>query len=169
MTSAPPDTRVDPPDVGDEVAQVNGFLDYLRGTVVRKAHGLSEVDARRAVLPSPLMTVAGLLGHLRWVEAHWFGVVLDGQHDRAPWDPADPDAEFRVPDGVPLARLVEEYEAECAHSRGVAAGMAFDDTGTFEGRTVSLRWVLLHMVEETGRHAGHLDAIRELLDGATGE
>ncbi|WP_156757400.1 DinB family protein [Actinokineospora pegani] len=167
--SAGPDTRVEPPWTGDEVGTVAGFLDFLRATVVRKASGLSEEQARRAVLPSPPMTVAGLLSHLRWVEAYWFAHVLGGEPDTAPRSATDPDAEFRVAAGTTLADLVGGYEAACARSREVVAAMAPGDTVEFRGERLSVRWVLVHMVEETGRHAGHLDVIRELLDGATGE
>lgn len=165
-----PDTRPQPPFVGGETEQTAGFLDFLRETVVLKSSGLSEEDAHRPVLPSRLMTVAGVLSHLRWVEAYWFGVVLSGEPDRAPYSREAPDGEFEVAADLPLARLIADYQAQCQVSRRVAAGMEIDSTVPFRGDgRVNLRWVLLHMVEETGRHAGHLDIIRELLDGVTGE
>ena len=167
MTQA--DTRVDPPQVAGTVEQMNGFLDFLRGSIEMKAAGLSEEDARRSVLPSPLMTVSGLLAHLRWVEAYWFGTVLDGQPDRAPYTEEDPDAEFRGAVEIPVAQLLADYSAQCADSRAIAARLDLDTVVPFRGGEVNARWVVLHMIEETGRHAGHLDVIRELLDGTTGE
>ncbi|GGS38380.1 DinB family protein [Actinokineospora fastidiosa] len=164
------DTRIDPAYVGDELAQAEGFLDYLRATIVMKARGLSEDDAHRAVLPSKLMTVAGLLSHLRWVEAYWFRTVLCGEPDAAPYTKERPDAEFEDAAHIPTAQLIAEYEAECANSRAVTARMGLTDTVPFRNQgEVNVRWVVLHMIEETGRHAGHLDIIRELLDGVTGE
>lgn len=164
-----PETRTDPPMTGDERAQIMGFLHFFRETIRWKATGLSEQDAHRPVLPSPLMTAAGLVSHLRWVEAYWFRVVLDGRPDEAPYTDEDPDAEFKV-DDRPLAELLDEYDAECSRSDAIAAARQLDDDVPFrKTRRVNLRWVLLHMVEETGRHAGHLDVIRELLDGLTGE
>jgi len=163
------DPRIDPPLVAGDTDQINGFLDYLRGSVVLKAEGLSEEDARRSVLPSPLMTVSGLLAHLRWVEAYWFGTILDGRPDLAPYTDEDPDAEFRGAVEIPLRQLVDDYTAQCADSRAVAARVGLDTVVPFRGEEVNARWVLLHMIEETGRHAGHLDVIRELLDGTTGE
>ncbi|MGW5050100.1 DinB family protein [Actinokineospora sp. NPDC004072] len=164
------DTRIDPVHVGGELVQAEGFLDYLRETIVMKSRGLSEDDAHRAVLPSKLMTVAGLLAHLRWVEAYWFRTVLSGEPNRAPYSKERPDGEFEDAATVPTAQLIAEYEAECANSRAVTARMALTDTVPFRGSgEINVRWVVLHMIEETGRHAGHLDIIRELLDGVTGE
>jgi uncharacterized damage-inducible protein DinB len=169
MTS--PDTRPDPPKDGELREQLDGFLDFLRATVVLKATGLTDEQAREQLVPSPLTTVAGLLGHLTWVEQYWFGVVLDGRPDT--WEErfaADPDAEFTAALTVPLSQLIAGYEAECARSREVAAKLDLAATGTTaKGQPVNLRWVLIHMIEETGRHAGHLDLLRELLDGSTGE
>jgi hypothetical protein len=74
-------------------------------------------------------------------------------------------------DGVPLAQLVEEYERQCQRSNEIIAAHGLDETGRGTGwpsAGATLRWMLIHMVEETGRHAGHLDIIRELLDGQTG-
>lgn len=164
------DTRIDPPYTGGELAQAEGFLDYLRATIVIKARGLSEDDAHKAVLPSKLMTVAGLLSHLRWVEAYWFQTVLSGEPDKAPYSKERPDGEFEIAEHLPTAQLIDEYEAECANSRAVTARMGLEETKPFRnGGEINLRWVVLHMIEETGRHAGHLDIIRELLDGVTGE
>jgi uncharacterized damage-inducible protein DinB len=162
-------TRTDPPMTGDERAQLMGFLHFFRETIRWKTAGLSEEDAQRAVLPSPLMTAAGLISHLRWVEAYWFRTVLDGQPDEAPYTDEDPDAEFKV-DDRPLAELLDEYDTECSRSDAIATARQLDDEVPFrKDRRINLRWVLLHMIEETGRHAGHLDVIRELLDGMTGE
>jgi hypothetical protein len=165
------DTRPEPPMLGGEREQLAGFLDFLRGAVVMKAAGLSDEQARRSLVPSELTTVAGLVSHLTLVEQYWFGIVMDGQPD--PWEErlrADQDAEFRAALDIPIGRLVADYEAECQRSRDLAARLDLDATGTTaKGAPVNLRWVLIHMIEETGRHAGHLDLLRELLDGSTGE
>ncbi len=157
--------------VAGEREQLTGFLDFLRATVVVKARGLTDEQARRPLVPSELTTVAGLLSHLRYVEQYWFGVVFDGRPDVwAERLAADRDAEFRAGLVTPLAELVADYVAECALSREVTAKLALDATATTSrGQPVNLRWVLIHMIEETGRHAGHLDLLRELLDGSTGE
>lgn len=165
------DTRPEAPMVGGEREQLGGILDFLRATVVMKATGLTDEQARESlVASSPLTTVAGLLSHLTYVEHAWFCQVLDGQED--PWRErlaADPDAEFRAGHEVPLSRLVVDYEAQCAASREIAARLDLDAEGVHRSGPVNLRWVLIHLVEETGRHAGHLDLLRESLDGSTGE
>lgn len=157
--------------LGDEREQLAGFLDFLRGTVVMKATGLTDEQAHRSLLPSELTTVAGLLSHLAYVEQYWFGIVFDHRPD--PWKERfeeDPDAEFRTGLMTPLAQLIADYEATCQASREIVAKLDLDVTSTTaRGEPVNLRWVLIHMIEETGRHAGHLDLLRELLDGSTGE
>lgn len=156
---------------GAERAQLNGFLDFLRATVVLKATGLTDEQARRPLLASsPLTTVAGLVSHLTYVENAWFSVILDEQPSA--WTErlaADPDAEFRAGHETPLPELIAAYEAECARSREIAARLDLTSEGIRRGEPVNLRWVLIHMVEETGRHAGHLDLLREQADGSTGE
>ncbi|GAA1335798.1 DinB family protein [Saccharothrix algeriensis] len=165
-----PEDRVDVPWTGDERTLLGAFLDYLRGTVELKLAGLSEEDGRRAVLPSPLTTAAGVVKHLRWVEHYWFRVVLGGHPDTAPYSAEDPDADWRVEPGETISGLLADYAGQCAVSREVVAGLDLDHEVVFRGdKRLSVRWVLIHLVEETGRHAGHLDAVRELLDGATGE
>lgn len=155
----------------DERTQLTGFLDFLRASVVWKCGGLTDEQARRRHLPSELTTIAGLLGHLTLVENYWFRVVLDGQTDE--WEEAlelDRDAEFRVALTTPIEQLVAGYEAEVARCREVVAAREFTDTVLFKGdRQLNVRWVVTHMIEETSRHLGHLDLLRELTDGLTGE
>jgi uncharacterized damage-inducible protein DinB len=163
-------TRVDAPFTGDERAQLAGHLDWVRDTVRMKVDGLSQEDARRSLLPSELTTVAGLLSHLRWVEAYWFGTILNGQPDLAPYSPQDPDGEFKVALTTDLDVLIRDYEQECQRSRAVTAALELDHEVPFRDKgPMNVRWVLIHVTQETARHAGHLDILRELLDGGTGE
>lgn len=165
--------RVRPPLVADETTQLIGWLDMQRAIVQWKCEGLSEEDAHRQVLPaSPLMTVAGLLSHLRWTEHCWFEVLFLGRDSASnpQFDEAVEDADMRA-DGIPLARLLDEYDSQCRISNEIVATHSLDDVGKhpdFRSGAASLRWMVIHMVEETARHAGHLDTIRELLDGAKG-
>ncbi|MFV2119879.1 DinB family protein [Streptomyces sp. Act-28] len=165
-------TRTDMPATRDERAHLTTFLDYVRATAVAKCDGLSEQDARTAPLPhSPLMTVAGLVSHLRWVEHYWLDSVFLGGEDRTPWTREDPDREMRVALDVPLSRLVAEYVEQSDRLRGQVAGHDLDTEAkrpVRDGVHVTLRWILMHLIEETARHNGHLDAIRELTDGRTG-
>ena len=166
----PPRQR--PPFVADERTQLVGWLDLQRAIVAMKCEGLADADAHRAVLPaSPLMTVAGVVSHLRWTEHLWFEVVFLGRPAVGPQFDADrQDADMMVT-GTPLAQLLAEYARQCAISNEIIAGHALDEAGQhpdFAAAAATLRWMLIHMVEETARHAGHLDAIRELLDGQKG-
>jgi uncharacterized damage-inducible protein DinB len=160
--------RQRPPLVADERTQLVGWLDLQRAIVHLKCEGLSDADAHRSVLPaSPLMTAAGVVSHLRWVENLWFEVVFLGRPAVGPHFEGPEDADMMVP-GVPLAQLLQAYERQCAVASEIIAAHPLDDVGKhpdFDEGAATLRWMLIHMVEETARHAGHLDAIRELLDG----
>jgi hypothetical protein len=164
-----------PPLTADERTQLTGWLDVQRSFVRMKCEGLGEEDAHRKVLStSPLMTPAGLVAHLRWVEYSWFQLNLIGVPDtgQTPWtEGGHPDAEMFV-DDVPLARLLDEYDAECARSNETIATLSLDavEQGPYaaKGEAASLRYILCHMIEETARHVGHLDIIREIIDGVTG-
>ncbi|MFC0624783.1 DinB family protein [Kribbella deserti] len=166
----PSSTRA--PRTGDERSQIVGMLDHQRRLVRMKCQGLSEADAHRPVLPaSPLMTMAGVVAHLRWVEYAWFHLNLLGipETDQTPWkEGGHVDAEMFV-DDVPLDQLLDEYDEEWARSNAIAASHSLDDLekNPGKGEAASVRYILLHLIEETARHLGHLDAIRELLDGIT--
>jgi uncharacterized damage-inducible protein DinB len=158
-----------PPFVGDERTQLVGWLDLQRAVVHMKCEGLSDADAYRPVLPgSLLMTMAGTVSHLRWVEHCWFEVVFLGRPAAPPQFGDDLEDGGVIVSGQPLDRLLVDYERQCAQSNEIAAAHSLDDVGKhsgFRAAAATLRWILIHMVEETARHAGHMDAIRELLDG----
>lgn len=161
-----------PPFVADERTQLVGWLDLQRALVHWKCEGLSEADAHRSVLPaSPLMTAASVVSHLRWVEHCWFEVLFLGRPAEGPqFDDGLEDADMMV-EGIPLARLLADYERQCEVSAEIIAAHPLDSVGRhpdFGAAAATLRWMLIHMVEETARHVGHLDAIREFLDGRTG-
>jgi uncharacterized damage-inducible protein DinB len=164
--------RTDIPPSWDERTQLATYLDHVRGTVRRKCEGVSEENARSAPLPtSPLMTMSGLVNHLRWVEYSWFQVRLLGEEDQGPWTDEDPDREFRIAVEVPIAQLLDEYDAQAERYRTLVASLDLDTPSQWRlptGQRVTLRWILLHLIEETARHNGHLDILRELADGSTG-
>ncbi|MGX1886443.1 DinB family protein [Streptomyces sp. NPDC055287] len=165
-------TRTDTPPTADERASLATFLDYVRDTARAKCDDVSPEDARKAPLPgSPLMTLCGLISHLHWVEYYWFQVVFLGEEDEGPWTEEDPDREMRVALDIPLADLLSAYEAQCARYRELVAANDLDTEAkrARKGvRPVNLRWIMLHLIEETARHNGHLDILRELADGRTG-
>ena len=154
--------------VSGERASLEAFLDDYRDILVRKVSGLSDADARRQLVPSPT-TVGGLVKHLRWAEYGWFEQFLQGRlddnrrtHQRS-W-------EFELAPDEFLPTLIAEYQAQCEESRRIAARYSLDHElrhGRLE-TTVSLRWIYLHMIQETARHTGQIDILREQLDGRTG-
>ncbi|NED93824.1 DinB family protein [Phytoactinopolyspora alkaliphila] len=162
------------PDVGydlDDKSELEAFLDFHRATVHHKVAGLSEDQARRRFVPS-LTTAAGIVKHLTCVEHYWFRTVLAGTASLPqPWTREDEDADFVLAPEETVAALLAGYAEECERSRAVVARMELADravTARRDGRP-TLRWVLTHMIEESCRHNGHLDIIRELIDGSTGE
>jgi uncharacterized damage-inducible protein DinB len=168
--------RTDPPSTGPELVQLTAFLDFLRETVLLKTEGLTAEQLGRRLPPSSL-TLGGLLNHLALVEDWWFRVRFAGLEHVAPWGDvdwsADPDWEFRTAAELTPEQLRERYRETCARSREVvAAAESLDQlsvrTGR-EGRHWDLRWVLIHLIEETARHAGHTDLLREAIDGSVGE
>ncbi|MFC3995103.1 DinB family protein [Nocardiopsis sediminis] len=169
-TPSPVEARVLGAATGAERETLEAFLDYLRDAVVRKISGVSEEDARRRLVPSHT-TLAGMLPHLILVEKNWFHRTLTGRtRAEIGIELSDPDDSWAVPEGATVASLIAEYERVCARSREIAAGYKLDDHAPHEEvGDVSLRWILVHMIEETGRHAGHLDILREQLDGAKGQ
>jgi uncharacterized damage-inducible protein DinB len=157
----------------DERTVLTAMLDYARDTVHAKCAGLTDADARRVFLPgSPLTTISGLVSHVRWVEYSWLEVILLGGEDRGPWTDEDPDRDMRIALQIPLSQLLDEYQASCARYRELVAGLDLDTVAQGEigwrDETVTLRWILFHLIEETARHNGHLDILRELTDGVTG-
>ena len=167
------DPRIDPPGEGDERATLAAFLRWQRGTLELKCSGLDAADlARRAVEPSS-MSLLGLVRHLADVERAWFKRTL-ASLDAPPRfrSAADPDGGFDS--AVPDPKVVEEawaaWREEVAFAdEFVANAPDLNVTGiTRYQNTVSLRWVLVHMVEEYARHNGHADLLREHIDGAVG-
>ena len=173
MTNDGPADAAERAASADERTVLEAFVDYHRDAVVRKLRGVSEEDARRRLVGSAT-TLGGIVKHLRWVELNWFQRVLAGRPDAdlptPPWTDEDPDADFRLEPGETVEQVIAEYQQECARSRRTAAAYGLDDTGqTRRLGKVSLRWIYVHMIEETARHAGHADILREFIDGSTGE
>lgn len=166
--SPAPITRVRPPEDAGERETLTALLDYLRATVVTKVAGLSDADASSPPVPASALTPAGLVQHLTGVERYWFSIDFAGLDVPAPWTDDEPGG-FRTAPGESLDRLVAEYRAECARSDAAVADAALDDRARADGCTFTLRYALVHMIEETARHCGHLDLLRESIDGVTGD
>lgn len=170
------DPREDPPTRGDEVATLSGFLRWQRETLELKCSGLEAADlAHRSVEPSAL-SLLGLVRHLSDVQRGWFRRVMAG--DAAPphfSSKADPDGDFdgAAADSALVAEAWDIWRAEVAFAeRFVAEAPDLDVTGKLpdpDRGPMSLRWVLVHMIEEYARHLGHADLLRERIDGVVGQ
>ncbi len=165
---AAPQRRVDVPHNAPEKVQLCAFLDWYRDTLLRKVSGLSREQLTRRLVPSPT-TLLGLVKHLAYVERTWFGRVFAGQDLPDPWTKEDPDVDFRIEPGETAEGVIAFYREECDRSRRIVQGASLDDVARLPGRDQTLRWILIHMIEETARHAGHVDILRELTDGAVGQ
>jgi len=172
--------RTDPPTTGDEAAILLGFVDFHRRTLLTKADGLDAAQLATRLEPST-MTLGGLLHHLAYVEDIWCSVVLHGNPPAEPWASvdwaADQDWEWTVaatlaPDELRRRYLAavdrsDELVGQVLRTRGLDAVAVRRDRQT--DAEISLRWILVHLVEEYARHNGHAALTRESIDGLTGE
>jgi hypothetical protein len=172
VTRLAPSAAVSSPR-SDESPQLLGFLQYQRTSVLSIVSGLSETAWHTSIVPSG-WTPAGLVEHLASAERHWFQGVVTGVVEELPWDegrpPYDPEAAFVC--DRPSADIVAHYLDQCRRSDDVLALTRLSDAP--RGRhpdpdiadlVTSVRWIVLHMIEETAAHSGHLEIARELLDG----
>ncbi|GAA1004647.1 hypothetical protein Aple_100950 [Acrocarpospora pleiomorpha] len=165
--------RIDPPLVADEREMLLAWLDYHRETLAVKCDGLTEEQLRdRAAEPSTL-SLLGLVRHMADVERSWFRRVLEDE-DAPPlhFTETDPDGDFDNVDDASARDAFAAWRAEIEVARANVA--RWPDLGAVgkrqrHGEYYSLRWILVHMIEEYARHNGHADIIRQRVDGATGE
>lgn len=172
---------IDPPPLvlpsfeADERETLLGFLDLYRTTLVRKAAGLTQQELARPLPPSTL-TLGGLLKHMAVVEDDWFTSDMAGGDLPEPWASvdwdADPDWEHSSAQHDTPEELLALFEAAAARSRAIVE--ACDSLDQYavktdpEGKRITLRWILVHMIEEYARHCGHADFLREAIDGQRG-
>jgi len=164
--------RIEPPYEADERATLTSFLDYHRATLEWKCSGLDHAQLRERKVPPSSLSLLGLVRHMAEVERSWFGRALGGK-DLPPmyWSDTDPDGDFDNVDTADVDDAFATWRAEIERARGILAELPSLDATGFRrtGERVSLRWVLVHMIEEYARHNGHADLLRERIDGATGE
>jgi hypothetical protein len=154
--------RIRVPFTGTEKESLQASLDRQRDVVPWKLEGLDDEQLRRPMTPSGT-NLLGLVKHLGYVEFGWFCQTFGRDYEPGPED------DLRVSPDESTADIVALYRRACAAADAAIAELPLDARAmAWFGEEVSMRWVLLHMIEETSRHAGHLDILRELLDGATG-
>jgi uncharacterized damage-inducible protein DinB len=166
--------RVETQPHADERTTLTEMLDYYRATILLKAEGLDEHQARARLGPSD-MTMLGIVRHLVEVERSWFRRRLRGEAIAFAYiSDDDIDGDFHPRPDDTLADAAAAYVLECDWSRTIADATSLDDLTVEKiswknDEPVSLRWILVHMIEETARHAGHADLLRESIDGVKGD
>jgi len=146
------------------------LLDNNRAVMVWKLDGLTLEEASRPAVDSGT-SLLGLVKHLAYVERWWFDDLFAGNVVDYPWSEEDPDADFGIEQGENVDDVIALYTGAVVRSNELVAEAQMDDlsVGSRGGERFALRWIVAHMIEETARHAGHADIIRELIDGATGD
>ncbi|MFH8486501.1 DinB family protein [Streptomyces longisporoflavus] len=177
MTTTLPDGRAVPDPTAGEPAMLAGWLDFHRETLAVKCSGLDDAQTRVTAVPSSSLTLLGLVQHLAEVERNWFQRVFAGR-DVPPVYGAcgDTAGGFALEPERTYEKALAVWRREVAVSRELCAGRSLDDMGRLSEpeaavagtAEVSLRWILVHLIEEYARHNGHADLLRESIDGVTG-
>ncbi|MGP3998637.1 DinB family protein [Streptomyces sp. 8N706] len=174
MPTTPDGRHVPPPHAGERV-MLEAWLDFHRATLALKCNGLDDRQVRLASVSPSSMTLLGLVQHMAEVERQWFQRVFAGQDVPLVYEVGEGNGFALAPDrGIDEALAV--WRAEVALSRDLIAASSLDDSGKLSeqeaahvgDQSVSLRWILVHMIEEYARHNGHADLLRESIDGVTG-
>ena len=171
--------RPEPPVASDELSTLLGFLEFQRATLEWKCRKLGSIDLQKKIAASS-MTLGGFLKHMAYVENHWFSDWLMGRDKLSPWREVDwsqdRDWDWNSAANDTPEQLLGLWHHACEMSRlDVATALENSDLGQLAKRTwlngdsPSLRWILVHMIEEYARHNGHADLLREAIDGQVGE
>jgi hypothetical protein len=167
------DERTIPPQVADERTSLAAYLDLHRDTLALKCAGLTDAELRTRAVPPSILSLLGLVRHMTEVERGWFANRI--AHRNLPpvyySEPDNPDGDFLDLDSADVATVFAAWREACAESRDIVArAESLEVLGKRgDGSDVSLRWIMMHMLEEYARHNGHADLLRERIDGATGE
>lgn len=171
MTALPEPTD----QLSDPRELLEAYLDFYRSTLLRKLDGLPDEALRSSVLPSG-WTPLELLKHLTYVEHRWLEWGFEAQDVDEPWGDQDPrTGAWNVRPDEDLALLRQRFLEQAERSRAIVARADLLDSARVGGRFETpaqaprLSWILFHVLQEYARHVGHVDVVRELLDGETGE
>ena len=146
------------------------FLDFQRHTAIWKLQGVTEEQSRQRLGPSSL-TLIGIVNHLGFTERAWFRSALMGEDLDATQTPDDMSLYWTVSEGVTIDDVIAGYRADIERSNAIIAAHDLEAVAARPRRNrppMTLRWIMLHMIEEVARHCGHMDLIRESIDGQTG-
>lgn len=169
-----PRTVDEPDETADELTLLTGFLDYHRATLEWKCERLSAEQLRTRSVPPSNLSLLGLLRHLAEVEPWWFTTHVGGQtYEPQYFDDDEPNRDFDGLHDHEPAEVLARWRSECERSREVLRGTTLDAEvpghGHHKGKVFTVRWIVLHMIEEYARHNGHADLLREAIDGSTGD
>jgi uncharacterized damage-inducible protein DinB len=158
-----------PLSVGTERELLEQHLEFCRQTIIYKVTGITQENGVRRLGPTAT-SVLGILRHLTEVEYGWFHINFAGlEYKEGRYSDANPNGDFEIFETDTVESLLTDYKVACENSRKVCEGKSLDQVGTKprprDDTKPSLRWIYLHMIDETARHAGHLDIYRELVDG----
>lgn len=162
-----------------ELEMLTEFLDHYRSVLIAKATGISDEQARRHAVEPSSLSLLGLLRHMAEVERHWFRRILKNESELPDFyisgDVAigTADGDFEFPDTATLSEGINVLHNAVAESRLAIVGLLPDELSLAvrpkTGAPVSLRWIMIHMIEEYARHCGHADFLRERIDGRKGD
>ncbi len=163
--------RIEPDFLAGERDQLVQWLDYHRATLMRKCEGLDEAQLKLRAVPPSSLSLLGLVRHMADVERGWFQSCINGEDVPALfYDEQEPDGEFDLVGSADVDADMATYDEQCRRSREIVRGAeSLEIVGERRGQVTTLRWVMMHMLEEYARHNGHADLLREYIDGATGE
>jgi hypothetical protein len=162
--------RTEPPWVERERPMLLGWLEYHRSTLAFKCEGLSNDQLCLRSVPPSSMSLIGLVRHMAGVERGWFrqAFVGEGVADLYEYEPRGIDEAFDVLDPNAVDASLQTWHEECETARAIVSRHSLDDLSItpYAGRSLGLRWVVSHMIEEYARHNGHADLLREAVDGS---
>ena len=169
MTSLPRPRPFPPTDLALPDA-VLAFLDFVHMTMVNKLADLTEAQAASTPIPtSPVMSPLGLIKHLTAVLRQHVQIHIGGLDLPVLWDSNDHDSEWRLGPGDTIAAVIGRFDDECAVSRRTLAGLDMETRIIAYGNPNRVGRLLVDVLQECARHLGHMDIVRELIDGAKGE
>ena len=161
--------RTDPPFAGNEAATLWEMLDYYRATLLTKCAGLDDEQLITRSVPPSNLSLMGILRHMSDVEVWWFGHVFAGVEVTYAFDPEMVGADFDNLSESPGKSVGKKFLECVAQSNVLAVDKSLDTLGVNTDQPVSLRFIVVHMIEEYARHCGHADLLREVIDGETGD
>jgi uncharacterized damage-inducible protein DinB len=159
-----------PPTDAGERETLTSWLEWQRATLGAKCEGLAPEELRQRSAPPSTLSLLGLVRHMAEVERNWFRRGLAAEEIGFRWiTDESPDAEFDEVDGADVEEAISAWHEEMQIARAIAeAAPTLEESFERDDRRYSLRWVLVHMIEEYARHNGHADLLRERIDGAVG-